>query len=241
MILACHQPQYLAWLGYYDKMARCDLFVYLDGVQYKRREFQNRNRIKTPHGPLWLTVPVRSKGRRAQTVAAVETDPGQDWAREHALTLRHHYRRAARYAEQEAFLDDFYGRPWPRLAPACYALDARLREQFGIKTPTVLESEVGSQGTATARLLSLCRRLKADAYLSGAGGRDYLDEEEFARAGIGLLYQEYAPPTYPQGPGPFLPRLAALDLLLHGGAEAWTRSVNLRCDESRMAAGPKMC
>lgn len=218
MILAAHQPQYLSWIGLCHKAARCDAFVYLDRVQYKKREFQNRNKIKTAQGPLWLTVPVKTKGRREQAIGDVRLGQDGDWARRHWQSLRHHYRGAAHFSEHADFLEDFYGRPRDFLAPTCLELDAYLWAQFKISPKIFLESEVGSEGTATERIISLCARLKARCYLSGPGGRAYLDERAFSRAGISLLYQEFAHPVYPQRFGAFEPHLAAVDLLFNCGS-----------------------
>lgn len=219
MILAAHQPQYLAWPGYYHKMIRADVFVYLDQVQFKKREFQSRNRVKSPQGELWLSVPVVTKGRYAQKIRDVEVDPTQKWGEEHWKSLLLNYRGAPHFGEHEAFFGELYGRPWSHLMPLCLELDGYLRRQFAIEAPIRLESEVGSTGVSTERLVSLCRKLGADAYLSGSGGRDYLDEEAFANAGIKLSYQEFRPPRYSQRFGEFLPNLAAVDLLFNCGAK----------------------
>ncbi|MBI5625127.1 MAG: WbqC family protein [Elusimicrobia bacterium] len=217
MILACHQPQYLAWPGYYHKMAACDVFVYLDDVQYKRREFQNRNRIKTPAGRLWLTVPVLSRGLRGQRIRCVKTDPARDWAVAHLETLRHCYAGSPSFKEHEPFLRSLYVRSWPRLMDLCLAWDRFAAAGLGIATRTVLESEAGSEGRGTERILSLCRRLGCDSYLSGTGGRDYLDEAAFRRAGIRLRYQEFRVRPYPQRFGRFVPGLCTADMLFNCG------------------------
>jgi hypothetical protein len=206
-------------------MASCDVFVYLDDVQYKRREFQNRNRVRTPSGWVWLTVPVRTRGRRAQRIRSVETDAARDWPAEHLATLRHCYARAWAFKEHEPFLESLYGRPWPRLMDLCLAWDRRVRGLLGIAGQAVLESEAGSEGAGTARIISLCRRLGCDAYLSGAGGRRYLDEGAFAAAGVGLLYQEFGIAPYRQRFDGFVPGLSTADLLFNCGARACRRII----------------
>lgn len=225
MILACHQPQYLAWTGYYHKMARADVFVYLDRVQYKKREFQNRNRIKSPSGTLWLTVPVKTKGRRTQAIGDARLDAGRDWRREHWESLLHHYSRAPHFEEHAPFFRKIYARPWSGLAELCLELDAYMRRQLGVSTPVVLESTLNAPGRATGRIISLCRLLGADTYLSGAGGRHYLDPGAFSRAGIRLVYQRFRPPVYAQRFGPFLPALSAADMLFNAGAAATRAAV----------------
>ncbi|TPW16741.1 MAG: hypothetical protein FD126_3810, partial [Elusimicrobia bacterium] len=139
-----------AWLGYYQKMAAADVFVYLDDVQYRKRAFQNRNRIKTPDGPLWLTVPVATRGLRFQKVRGVKVCPG-DWPSRHFEALRHNYARAPYFHEHEDWLRGLYARPWERLMDLNLELDRYFRRCLGIRSALVLESEVGSEGGATAR------------------------------------------------------------------------------------------
>ena len=223
MILAAHQPQYLAWLGYYHKMARCDAFVYLDRVQYKKREYQNRNRIKSPHGELWLTLPVITKGRYTQPMADVRLDGTKDWAQEHLKSLLLNYHKAPHFEGHGSYFKEIYGHKWDRLVPLCLEMDGYMRRQFGIGPKIHLESEVGSEGASTSRLISICKKLNADTYLSGQGGKGYLDEEAFAKSGIRLLYQEFKAPVYPQRFGDFLPNLAAVDLLFNRGPDECRR------------------
>jgi hypothetical protein len=197
-------------------MASADAFVYLDDVQYRRRGWQNRNKVRTPRGLAWLTIPVRAKGRRGQKIREVET-AGRQWAQDHRETLRRCYARTPHFGRYEAFLDAFYARPWPRLLDACLELDRFVRAELGVATPLRLESETGSAGRGTERILSLCRLLGADAYLSGPAGRRYLDPEDFRREGVRLLFQEFSPPPYPQRFGPYQGPLALLDALFNRG------------------------
>src|SRR6202040_3775048 len=104
MILSIHQPAYLPWLGYFDRIARSDKFVYLDNVQFERNSFINRNRIKTPHGPIWLTIPVRLKEHFNRTIADIEIDAQQDWKRKHLRSIEQNYRRAPDFTKKLARL-----------------------------------------------------------------------------------------------------------------------------------------
>src|SRR5690349_7924911 len=97
MLLSAHQPAYLPWLGYFDKIRRCDVFVYLDTVQFEKNSFTNRNKVKTAQGPLWLTVPVRSKGHLSSTLQELELDPAQRWRHKHLKTLREAYAKAPHF------------------------------------------------------------------------------------------------------------------------------------------------
>lgn len=222
MILTLHQPQYLPWLGYFDKIRSADVFVALDKPQFEKNDWQNRNRVKGAQGPIWLTVPVLSKGRSQQSIAEVELNGREDWARKHWTTLELNYRKAPFWADYAPRLQALYARPWTRLAELNLALFKVLAEALRVGTPVKVESEIGSEGQATERLIDLCRRTGADAYLAGAGGADYMDPELFKKAGIRLLTQHYQHPTYRQQypKAGFVPYLSAVDLLFNEGPDA---------------------
>jgi len=218
MILSVHQPQYIPWLGYFDKIDKSDCFVFLDTVQYKKREFQNRNKIRTKEGELWLTVPVITKGQRQQSISEVRIDNSFDWRKEHGGSLKNWYGRAACFV---SFFEDIYSRQWERLIDLNFALIEFLLEQFNIDTPVRLESEVGTEAQSTDRIIELCQKLDADTYLSGQGGKNYLEEGKFAEAGIRLAYQHFSHPAYRQlfreNEDSFSPNLSAIDLLFNEG------------------------
>ena len=216
-LLAAHQPQYLPWLGFFDKIARADVFVLLDDVQFKKNEWQNRNRIKGPAGPQWLTVPVRH--RFPQTIAEVEIAPPASWSRKHLQALRTNYGKAPCFDAEMPLFVEVLERSWRHLAPLNVALIERLVHRLGIDTELRLSSELAARDDPTLRLVDLCERLGADAYLSGSGG-DYLDEQPFADAGIELSYQQYDHPRYPQLHGEFEPFLSIVDLLMNCGDDS---------------------
>lgn len=219
MKVAIHQPQYLPWLGYLAKWAAADLLVFLDTVQYEKNGWQNRNRINTKDGPRWLTVPVRA--RLGTTIADVEIDTRQDWARRHLRAIEHAYARAPHFQRYAAALAAFFAVSWPRLAPLAVASARWLATTVGIATPTRLASELGVAATdPTGRLLGLCRAVGATVYLAGRDGARYLDLDQFKTAGISVRAQEYAHPVYAQPHGEFVPFLSALDLLLTHGDDA---------------------
>lgn len=222
MILTLHQPQYLPWLGYFDKVRSADLFVVLDKPQFEKNDWQNRNRIKGAQGPQWLTVPVLSKGRSRQSVGEVEINGREDWARKHWASLELNYRKAPYWGDYAPRLKPLYERPWTRLAELNLALFAALAEALEVRTPVQVESRIGSEGQATERLIDLCRRTGADAYLAGAGGADYMDVELFRKAGIRLLTQRYRHPEYRQQhpKAGFVPYMSAVDLLFNEGPAA---------------------
>ena len=199
--VSIHQPNYIPWAGYFHKLAACDVFVLLDAVQYPRgRSFAARNRIKTPNGVAYLTVPVSvPKGQEGKaTYLEVElADPR--WKEKHLRTVEGSYRRAPHFDEVYAL----YARelePERPFAELTIALIDAVAGYLGIETRRVRLSELlGSFGQKTDLIVDVCRALDASTYLSGTGGgRDYNDEELLRAHGIELRYDDYEPPVYPQ-------------------------------------------
>jgi hypothetical protein len=223
MILAAHQPSFLPWLGYLDKLAKADVFVVMDDLQYEAQNFQNRNRVKLNHGTAWLTVPLvagaqsdRIVDKRIQHQASAK----EHWQRRNWMTLETHYRRApyfARYAEE---LREVFVRRWETLVELdLYVLELACR-WLDITTPIVRSSTLGLVGYKTERILDMCKKLGATSYLSGSGGsQSYLDSERLGRAGIGVVWQSFDHPVYAQRYSElgFIPNLAFVDLVLNCG------------------------
>lgn len=218
MILAVHQPQYIPWLGYFHKIAKCDLFVFLDDVQYKKREFQNRNKIVTPDGPQWLTLPVITKGHYTQNIKDVLLDSTEDWTKNHFKSIEHNYHKAAHYAEHSSFLTELYSKKWEKLIDVSMEFIKYSLNYLAIQTPWKMSSEYNVTETSTARIIELCKKTGADTYLSGAGGKDYMDEELFKHNGIKLVFQDFKHPEYKQTQSKFEPYMSTVDLFLNCGA-----------------------
>jgi hypothetical protein len=215
MKVAIHQPQYLPWLGYFDKLDQVDCFVLLDDAQFKKNEWQNRNRIKTAAGWQWLTVPVLH--RFPQRISEVEINRTAPWARKHLQALFSNYASAPYFELHRPFFEDLYGREWGALLDVNMATITYLVEALGIRTKLVLASSLPLPAglEATDRLVAICQALGADAYLSGAGGRAYLDLARFEEAGIRVRFQAFQARPYPQCFGAFVPDLSVVDLLFN--------------------------
>ncbi|MRR09389.1 hypothetical protein EG831_04790 [bacterium] len=221
MVLAAHQPNYLPWTGFFHKMARCDIFVLLDGVQYARRSYTARCLVKQADGAKhWLSVPVRKTGRYDQKISEVEVHNEKPWQEAHRRTLEACYARAPHFAAHQALLDLAYGRPWDNLGEMNIALLKMLTEQLGISPRIVRQSELGIDARSTELLIALCTKLGADTYRSGPSGQKYLDDAKFAQAGIRLDVFRYWPKPYPQLWGGFVPGLSVIDMLFNCGADA---------------------
>lgn len=226
MIVAAHQPNFMPWLGYFDKMRKADLFIVVDHVQMERQGFQNRTKIKTGEGPRWLTVPV-VQASRDETIAEKRVDNSRDgrfrWGRKAMETLVHAYRGAPHFAAWEPALRSVFDAGWDRLAPLNEALIELCRDGLGIKTPLVRSSQLGTSGAKSEMVLNMCRAVGAEAYLAGSGAsRGYLDVAAFERAGIRVLWQEFSHPRYVQRPpgAGFEERMTAFDLLFNCGPAA---------------------
>lgn len=216
------QPSYIPWRGYFDIIRRVDLFVFYDDVQYDRRGWRNRNIVKSPQGPLWLTIPVRARNNQiAHTpINTIEMD-GDAWAGRHLATLRHLYARAPHFEELQPQLEHLYAAPPPLLADFTIALTIALAARLGIHTTRyVRSSELGVTGTKTDRLVNVLRKVGASHYLSGPSARDYIDEKLFEDSGIALEWMTYDYPEYPQLYPPYDPHVSVLDLLFMTGDRA---------------------
>ncbi len=221
MLLSIHQPAYLPWLGYCARIAESDRHIVLDNVQYERRSFINRNKVRTAAGWCWLTVPVRTKGGYAvQRIDEVEIDNSVDWRRRHWATLRHSYGRAPCFAEHAAFFESFYAQPWTRLLDVCRATTDYLMAALNIEVPRLPASSLPVTGYKSDLILNLCQHVGATTYLSGALGRNYIDQAAFAAAAVEVRFQDYRHPEYPQVQGGFEPYMSAVDLLFNCGPAA---------------------
>jgi hypothetical protein len=222
MIVTIHQPLYLPWLGYLERMRQADLFVVLDHVQFERANYQNRARVLMDGAPRWLTVPLVQRSQK-ERILDKEIEPGvpgkTPWAAAHFATLRHAYRASPLFRTYAPELQRLLEARWARLADLSLASVGLLREAFGIDTPMVRSSELGVQGAKSALVLDICRKVGATTFLGGMGGsREYLDTAAFEAAGIAVRWQEFRHPVYPQpGAKEFVPGLSAVDMLFNRG------------------------
>lgn len=217
--VAIQQPNYFPWLGYFAKIARADVFVFLDDVAYQSgnaASVTSRTRVKTANGPVLLSVPVRKAV--SGLICDTTIDDSGKWAHKHLQTFRFAYAKSRHLDEVLPLVERVLGGGHERLA----ALNAdgvrAVCEYLSIPTPLVLASSLGvASAEKNARIVEICARLGADTYLSGAGARRYNDPALFASRGIALEYAGYQAPEYPQLHGPFVPGLSVLDALFNCG------------------------
>jgi hypothetical protein len=223
MIVTVHQPHFMPWLGYLHRMAQADLFILLDHVQFERRNYQNRTRIRFGEEARWLTVPVeqRSQKERIDEKRIDNSLHGTPrwWSPGHFQTIRQAYRNAPFIDRYAPDLRRIFDTRWDRLVELNAAMLEFLRDAFGIRTRLVRSSELDAGGAKSELILNLCRAAGADTLLAGLGGsRDYLDRDAFERAGVRIAYQQFEHPEHRQcGAAPFIKGLSSLDLLLNCG------------------------
>lgn len=219
--IAIMQPTYLPWIGYFDLIDQVDRFVFLDSVQFSKRSWQQRNRIKGPKEVRWLTVPVLTKGRSGQLIQEVEIAPSRAFPGHHIETIKRFYSKAPSFTR---YMDDLSAtlRDTPRfLADLNIKLIRWFCAQMGIETEMIRSSSLNATGRRVELLTNICRSCEAESYLSPEGSRTYIEENNlFESNEIELTYHQYNHPEYHQLHGDFVPYLSVLDLILNEGASS---------------------
>lgn len=218
MKVSIHQPQYIPWLPYFLKVDESELFILLDSVDFQKNGLQNRNQIKTAQGPLWLTVPVRQ--HLGQTILEVQIDNKLDWRKKHWLTIQQNYRKAGSFKVYADELESIFLQEWSSLNELNIHLLTSMLRWLGIEKNILRSSGMGGKGTGSDLVLNLCLESGAKQYISGTGGRNYLDEKAFGDAGVEIIYRHpQLPVPYPQqhAQAGFFDTLSALDILLNCG------------------------
>ena len=219
--MAIVQSNYIPWKGYFDLINLVDEFILFDDMQYTRRDWRNRNLIKTPAGPKWLTIPVAVKGNYFQKInETTVSDPR--WAGKHWKSIVNNYSKA-RYFElyRELFESLYLGLEERFLSRINYLFIDAICKTLGISTRISWSDDYASAEGKTERLVSLCRQSGATTYISGPAARDYIDEALFSDAQIELQYMDYSSyPEYSQLSSPFDHRVSIIDLIFNEGPEA---------------------
>ncbi len=215
MIVAIHQPQYLPWIPYVDKADQADVFVYLDTVQFARRGVQQRNQIKSCHGPQWLSVPVNAGRETAIKDVLIAENP---WLKSHIRSLSMNYARSA-HAEEVEELAEILTVPRTHLVDLNIAVTEWIFEKLGVKARRVRASELGVEGTKQNLMISITKAVGGRVYLSGRGASVYQAATDFLEHDLELKYQTYCNVPYPQcfPETGFCPDLSAVDLIFNTG------------------------
>lgn len=224
MTIVIMQPGYLPWMGFFELMHRSDVFVIFDNVQYDKNGWRNRNRIKTPKGPLWLTAPVKISGN--QKILEVRIDNSKNWQKDHLRAIEFNYARAPYFKNYFGSIEKILKQKWDFLIDLDMALINLLAEALNLKRKIIFSSHLktSSQNNANKaeRLILICREFKADVFYEPAGGKNYLAGEEprFKQEGVELIFQNFRCPSYSQLFGQFVPDLSVIDLLFNEGEKS---------------------
>lgn len=219
--VAIIQSSYIPWKGYFDIINSVDEFILYDDRQYTRRDWRNRNAIKTDQGLRWLTIPVQVKGRYLQRIdETLISDP--TWNVRHWRSIEQAYAAAPYFGAYRSTICDLYATPSEsRLSEVNRRFLEAICSLLGIRTKLSWSTEFEAEGDRTERLVSLCQSAGATEYLSGPSARNYIDESVFASAGISLRYVDYSDyREYPQLHGGFEHGVSIVDLIFNVGPSA---------------------
>ena len=220
MIVTIHQPNYLPYLGFFDKMGKSDIFVIYDDAQFEKGEFQHRNRIRIYHGWKWLTVPVEKRHIPINEIRIkneVATWKGVRWSDAHFKDIRDNYKDTPFYSVYEEEIKMIYEKRYDKMVELNMELINFLEKAFNIDVKIVFSSEFGFTSKSTERLVEIVEALGGDIYLSGTKGRDYLDVSLFKNRGIKVDFQDFNHPIYKQHYAGFVPNMSAIDALFNIG------------------------
>ena len=216
-VIGIHQPGYLPWLGFFKKMLNSDIFVYFDDVSFVKTNYYNRNLIRTNAGPLQLTIPIRMD--EESKINYVKIDPTKNWQLKHKKSLLHNYSKAKYFSNYSDFIEGLYGKKFEKLIDINIEIIEFLKKEFNIETKTVFSSELNVTGSASERILEICKLLEAEQYITGtAWAKKFLNIQDFKDNNISVEFQEFIHPEYKQLDNNFIPNMASIDLLFNEGS-----------------------
>lgn len=191
MTISVHQPQYISWIGYFNKMIKSDVFVYYDDCQYQNNGFQNRNMIANDGKYRWLTIPV--SGHKLRKINEIEISYYENWQRKHIEIIKNNYKKEKYFDLVIDAISKYYKKEWKYLSEYIQDYDKELCKLIKIDAKIVRSSGLGFNDDlfATDRLIEICKMTNADTYFSGAGGKNYMELEKFDKEGIKVIFQEF--------------------------------------------------
>jgi hypothetical protein len=215
MIVTIHQPSYLPWLGYFDKISKSDIYIFLDSVQLEKNSYSYRNKIKTPQGTSWLTIPLKMKGHTSKLIKDVLIDNTQRWKKNHLKSIYYNYKRSPFFDNLYPKLESLYGVEYDLFSDLSYEHLMFWLKELSIKTKVVKSSDLPIDSKKSGLILDLCKYFNAKKYISGALGKDYLVEDDFISNSIEIKYQDYRHPVYKQLYGDFVANLGIIDFWMN--------------------------
>lgn len=222
MKVTIHQPNYMPWIGFFNKVSMADTYVILDSVQYEKDGFTNRNKIRQPDSPAgwtWLTVPVK-KGSSNRLIQEVEIDNNQKWRETSLRAVNRIYKNSPYLKNYTPFLESIYKKDWDNLCELNAYIIKELLGMLDIKPQIIMASELNVNSKKSDLNLDICRKAGATEYLSGVSGKEYLETGGFKEAGIRVSFHDFKHPVYAQVRSPFISNLSVIDLLLSCGPDS---------------------
>lgn len=223
MIIAGHQPEYLPYIGLICKAMHADVFVFSDHLQYGKKQFQNRNRIRTADGLdgwTWLTVPVMTHDRFNQKIKDVVINNTLPWEKKHFKSIYYSYKGTPFFEQYIYLFEKIYLQKWEKLEDLNEAILRVIFKILDTKITIMKTSDYDIIGEKTEMLLDMCKKIGAEGYISGQGGKLYVDEPKFKQAGLFHQYCEFSHPVYHQKFKPFMPNMSVIDLLFNEGPKS---------------------
>ena len=221
MIISIHQPQYLPWDNFFKKIKKSDCFIFLDNVEFQKNGLQNRNQIKTSNGPIWLTVPIKQK--LGQKISDVEIDNSKDWKKKHWKTISENYNKSKHFDNFKGNFQNIFLSNWNNLSELNIKIILEILMILNIKTKIYKASDLKVKGKSTELLVNLCKKINSKTYMSGEGGKNYLELEKFKEAGIQVIFEKNInQKPYKQNHDKigFVQNLSIIDNLFNNGKEA---------------------
>ena len=214
-----HQPNYLPYLGIFNKIKNSDLFVIYDVSQYVKDRFDNRNLIKTATGTQWLTIPLQDKDSFLKRFLEVKLPQNYSWQKDHLQSIKVNYAKAKYFNIYFPKLKKIYEKKYELFALFTIDIIKFLMRAFAIKTPIVKSSDLNLdlKKRSTEMIIQILKKVNAEEYLAGASGKNYMDEELLKKSGVKIFYQHFDHQVYSQRFGFFIKNLAAIDLLFNEG------------------------
>ena len=216
MIISIHQPAYLPWLGYFDKIINSDIFIILDTVDFQKNSFQNRNKILTKNGSIWLTVPIK-KNKDNKIIKNIKISYSKNWQKKHLDSIIFNYSKSINFEKNISKITYFYKNHWELFNDYCFEMLSVFCEILSIKNKIIrLSEDTKIDGIKSELILNICKKYNAKTYYSGVNGKIYLNEEKFKENNIKIFYQNYISPEYKQiNSKLFQPNLSIIDYIMN--------------------------
>ena len=221
MKIAILQPNYIPWKGVFDLINQVDVFVFYDDVQYTKKDWRNRNKIKTPNGEIWLSVPVLHKGKRYQNISDTKIDTSKNWQQKHYKSIEKSYQKAPYFNEYKYLLDDIYiNNKWSNISELNVYSTKHIAKLLDIDVEWYLSSQLSCDGKKNGeKIINICKKLGCNYFINGPSSKSFMDQKLFNEASITLEYMAYNYKAYKQLYPPFNHKVTIFDVIFNCGVE----------------------